>query len=609
MKTQDYTSEYKESCTALHFFDALGQHALLLDSNNIIRGANRIFLETIGLTSAEIIGQAVEILEPYFSGISDHLAEVHRKDRRVFHTHVTDQTGTVLFIEVTLAHLQEQNLLLCTGRNLHTLTCGQESSLRRTEQQLIAANRLKRKFIANINHAIRTPMNAIIGYAEILAESGLNDQQRRFVNAIRKNGASLVSIINDVMELSKLETGNVKVLKSATNLRAVIGQAIDLFTDQARAKKLDFSCEVASELPEMYVMDADHCRQVLTNLISNSVKFTDKGTVTLRVTGHETEQNNYELIFRIEDSGCGISVDNQLELQKLFSEKEPVCIHDGTRLGLTLCARLARMMGGSIQFESMLGQGSAFLFYMPAQIADKSSAKKRPTALRIATTEGKKRNPVMLVVDDMPEMSHLIKIYFSSSSINVLEAADETTCLTLSQTEKPDLILMDLDLAGTDGRDIAQKLRSNPQTANIPIVVMTGLLLDKETLAPLFNDYLAKPFHLQELQRVVDRYIPVACRERVVSEAAVQKNSQIADLKELRAAWNEELKIAYLQAQHSGNLEDALALGQAMEQRGQVVNATTLIAMGREMKRFAVDMDIRGVEQILTALSKVEEEI
>ncbi len=605
-RTQNCITRFEEWCAALQLFDALGQHALLLDSNNIIRAANRIFLETIGLNCTEITGQPVETLEPYFPGIGDHLAELNRHSTRVFHAHVTNKNGTALLIEVTLAYLedQERDMVLCTGRNLHTLTIGQEASLRRTEQQLVAANRLKRKFIANINHAIRTPMNAIIGYAEILVESGLNEQQRRFVNAIRKNGTSLVSIINDVMELSKLETGNVKVLKSATNLRAVIGQAVDLFTDQARAKKLDFSCHVTSDLPAMYVMDADHCRQVLTNLISNSVKFTDKGSVALTVTGNKTELGIYDLIFRVEDTGCGLSTEEQADLLKLFNEEEQISIHDGTRLGLTLCARLARMMGGSLQLESTLGQGTVFLFHMPAQPADKPSAKQTPL---ITTLQEKKRSPVMLVVDDMPEMSHLIKIYFSSSSIKVLEAADCTNCLALSQTEQPDLILMDLDLAGTDGRDIAKKLKDDPQTAKIPIVVMTGLLLDKENLAPLFDDYLAKPFHLQELQQVVDRYIPSVGRNQTVTTISSPNTSQTPDLKQLGAAWNNELKTAYLQAQRSGNLEDALALGQAMEQRGKVLNAATVIAMGREMKRFAVDMDIRGVEQVLTALSKVEE--
>ncbi|CAK8715334.1 histidine kinase [Candidatus Electronema halotolerans] len=594
--------------TALKLFDTMGQHALLLDSSSVIKAVNRVFIDAVGLSRAELIGQPAEALEAHLPGIGDQLAELRRNCPRVFYAHLTDKNGTALLLEMTLARVEEQDrdLIFCTGRRLRTLTSGQEASLRRTEQQLMAANRLKRKFIANINHAIRTPMNAIIGYAEILAESSLSDQHRRFVNSIRKNGASLVSIINDVMELSKLETGNVKVLKSAANLRAVIGQAFDLFADQARAKKLHFSFDVASHLPEMYVMDADHCRQVLTNLISNSIKFTDKGSVSLTVTGCEGEPGMYDLLFRVEDTGCGISAEEQADLLKLFSEEEQISIHDGTRLGLTLCARLARMMGGSLELESALGQGCTFIFQMPAQTADKPCPTGQAAQQPAAQSE-KKRPPVMLVVDDMPEMSHLIKIYFSNSAVKVLETASCAGCLALCRTEQPDLILMDLELAGTDGRDIARQLKDDPQTAKIPIVVMTGLSLEKEELSPLFDDYLAKPFHLQELQRVVNRHIPLTDKNRAANSRSLSI-SQTPDAAELRQAWTDALQTAYLQAQQSGNLEDALALGRAMEQQGSAADAEALTVIGREMKRFALDMDIRGVEQVLTVLSKVEKE-
>ncbi|MCW5199555.1 PAS domain S-box protein [Desulfobulbus sp. F1] len=362
----------------LNIFAALSTCALLLDRSGIIRAANRTFLDTVGLSSDEIENQPAEILEPYLAGLKEQLVELRGDDSRTFHARLTDKNGKALFVEFTLVQIERQgsSLVVCIGRNLHKLTGCQEAALRRTEQQLMAPNRLKRKFIANINHAIRTPMNAIIGYAEILAESGLNEQQQRFVSTIRKNGTALVSIINDVMELSKLETGNVKVLKSAANLHAVIEQAADMFADQLRAKKLEFLCAVEPGLPEMYVMDADHCRQVLINLISNAVKFTEKGKVCLTVTGTEAGPDCWELSFQVADTGIGMSIGEQQGLIELFEQQDvQVSIDDGTRLGLTLCARLARMMGGSIRLESILGQGTAFTFTMPVQAADKAGSR------------------------------------------------------------------------------------------------------------------------------------------------------------------------------------------------------------------------------------------
>ncbi|WP_417914796.1 histidine kinase dimerization/phospho-acceptor domain-containing protein [Candidatus Electronema sp. JM] len=587
----------------LLIFDALGSYALVLDRHGIVLAANRIFLDTVGLGRDEVAGMSPDKLESHLSGLKEQLAELGGGAARTFNTRLTDRRSKVFIAEMSLIRLEEEQGggLLCTGRSLHRLTGCQEAALRRTEQQLIAANRLKRKFIANINHAIRTPMNAIIGYAEILAESGLTEQQQRFVSTIRKNGTALVSIINDVMELSKLESGSVKVLKSAANLRAVVEQAADLFTDQIRAKKLEFLWTVERDLPEMYLMDADHCRQVLINLISNAVKFTERGRIVLNVSGAEAAPGCWELFFRLEDSGIGLSVDEQLSLRELFEQQlEQVSIRDGTRLGLTLCARLTQMMGGGIQFESVQGQGSVFIFTMPVQAVDKPAG---PSCVRVP--QEKKSDPVLLVIDDMPEMSNLIKIYFANSSVRVLEASGPEDGFALAVAEQPDLILMDLDLAGADGRDLASRIRQEERTAHLPIVAMTGFMLDKEGLQPLFDDFLPKPFHLQELQILVARHIHIDRGGNDSPHWATPKS--VPDLSRIRTVWSSELENAYRQAEMSGNLEDACALGRKMEECGQQTKTEALTAMGRDLQHCAQDLDIRGVEQVLTALRKAAE--
>ncbi len=593
----------------LRVFDALSVCVILLDSGLLIRAVNNVFLDLAGLSLSELDARPAELLEPLLPGLREQLAELCGCGPRMFHTRLADKNGAVHLLEMNLARMEgpDGSMTVCAGRSFREQNGCQEAALRRTEQQLIAANRLKRKFIANINHAIRTPMNAIIGYAEILAESGLSEQQQRFVSTIRKNGTALVSIINDVMELSKLESGSVKVLKSAASLRAVVEQAADLFADQIRAKKLDFACEVEPELPEMYVMDADHCRQVLINLISNAVKFTEKGKVCLTVTGIAAGEGCWELAFQIEDTGIGLSAGEQQALRELFEQQEEqVRIHDGTRLGLTLCARLARMMGGALQLESAHGQGSLFTFIMPAQAADRGGTAGF-SARRSQPPQAMRANPVMLVVDDMPEMSHLVKIYFKNSPIQVLEASGPDDCLAQALDAQPDLILMDLDLAGADGRDLARQLKEDPRTKSIPIVAMTGFLLEKDSLAPLFDDLLAKPFHLQELRRVVRRHIQTGQSGAAAVPLSGQAESA-EDVSGLRTAWDSEIQAAYAQAQMSGNLEDACALGRKLEERGRKSGLVELTELGRKMQRFALDIDIRGMEQVLALLRNVAEE-
>lgn len=587
-------------------FDSLACYGIIFDRNGTIKEANTTFLDAVGLTEDAVQGQPVDVISPYCAGLKEQLDKLQKRNiqRLNFHTRLSHSNGNFLLLEQTLLRLEEEDLIFCLGHTLHILTAGQEATLRKTEQQLMAANRLKRKFIANINHAIRTPMNAIIGYAEMLAESSLDEQQQHFVSTIRKNATALVSIINDVMELSKLETGNVKVLKSAANLKVVVEQAVDLFTDQIRAKRLECTWSMDPDLPEMYVMDADHCRQVLNNLVSNAVKFTERGKISVQVQGEQSSLDWYTLSFCVSDTGVGLSPEECRSLQNLFEkQEEQISIHDGTRLGLTLCARLAQMMGGGLMVESVKGQGSSFVFTMPAQAAQASKG----ALVNTQVDKNPRANPRILVVDDMPEMSHLITIYFTNSAITVLEASNRDDALQLAFTQQPDLILMDMDLAGTDGREVARVLRKDPRTARIPMVVMTGLILERESLQPLFDDFLAKPFHLHELQQVVDKYIQAPQKKKNPLEAQ-WGTSPSYNIEGLRAVWTPELKAAYAQAQQSGNLDDAFILGSQLEIRGQQVAAEDMIALGKRMKKFALDFDIRGVEQILTSLQKVYEE-
>jgi signal transduction histidine kinase/DNA-binding response OmpR family regulator len=588
----------------LTIFDSLKCYGLLVDCKGIIKEVNTTFLEALGLDPDAVQGQTLDLLTPYCTGIKEHFVKLQKRDIQslTFHSRLHHSKGSLLLLEQSLLQLPEDEQILCFGNVLHSLTENEEATLRKTEQQLVAANRLKRKFIANINHAIRTPMNAIIGYAEMLAESSLDEQQQRFVSTIRKNATALVSIINDVMELSKLETGNVKVLKSAANLKVVVEQAVDLFTDQIRAKRLECVWTMDPELPEMYVMDADHCRQVLINLVSNAVKFTERGGITVHVRGEQGALDWYTLFFSVTDTGLGLSPEECQSLQHLFEKQEDqIHIHDGTRLGLTLCARLAQMMGGGLTVESVKGQGSSFVFTMPAQAAQ-AKAKKIVSTDRPLDTLSKAK-PCILVVDDMPEMSHLIKIYFTNSSITVLEASTGEECLRLAFSEQPNLIFMDMDLAGTDGREVAKVLREDVRTAHIPIVVMTGLMFEQESYKPIFDDFLAKPFHLHELQQVVDKYIPVHKRKNPIER--LWGSSPALDIQGLQTAWNSDLEAAYRQAQRSGSLDDALTLGRTLEARGYALHAEDLIALGKRMKKCAFDFDIRGVEQILASLHTV----
>ena len=589
---------------ALKIFDVLPLYGVLLDRDGTVITANRAFLKTVGLRREETTGMSAEELEPYYVDLKKYLAELEAHGVRTVRGCLVREDGTRFAVEHTLVHVAEagREIVASISHNVEGWTVGEER--REAEKKIEAANQRKRQFIANINHEIRTPMNAIVGYAEMLAESDVGDRQRRYVETIRKNSAHLVALINDMMELSKLETGKVRVLKSTVNLHVMTERIYDFFVDQAKGKNLEFTCQVDPNLPKYYVIDADHCRQVLTNLISNAVKYTDAGRVTLSVSGEKKKATWYTLTFRVLDTGRGMTVQEQDNILDLIArQKEGVTIHDGKCLGLTLSACLARIMGGDITLESTKGKGSAFSFTLLASVADEAGVQD-VGAERYRRQKGKrKKHPVILVVDDMPEMSHLIKIYFTGTAIRVLEASNREKCLDHAFNNSPDLILMDLNLAGTDGRDITRQLRNDPRTKDVPVIAMTGMMLEKKSYRPLFDDFLSKPFHLHELRRIVDKYIQVTSDTACAADG--EEKEFAPDLKQVIPFWTEELDELYREAEMSGSLDIASELGRKMQEQGLQARSPALLEMGENLRQFALDLDIQGVNHLLAVLETI----
>ncbi|MCI5149126.1 MAG: response regulator [Candidatus Electrothrix sp. MAN1_4] len=595
---------------AFKIFDALPLYGILFDRDGKVIAANRTFLRAIGVRRREIIGMSLDELAPYYIDIKKHIAELATRKTCTFRGQFARQDGTRFSVEHILAHVSntEREIIASISHDIEGRSIGEER--REAEKKIEEAKQRKRQFIANINHEIRTPMNAIVGYAEMLAESDIAGQQRRYVETIRKNSTHLVAIVNDIMELSKLETGKVRVLKSTVNLHGITEQLHEFFIDQVEGKDIEFTCQIAPDLPKYYVIDTNHCRQILTNLVSNAVKYTDVGKVTLSITGVQKRASWYMLVFQVTDTGRGLDEQEQENIRALISQQqEEVIIHDGKCLGLILSARLARIMGGDLTLESVQGEGSIFTLTLLASVADETAIQEIGTEQHQQDQQQKKQKkkkkeaPVILVVDDMPEMSHLVKIYFTGTAIKVLEAADKKQCLEHAFQSTPDLILMDLNLAGADGREITEQLRDDPRTQKIPVIAMTGMMLDKKSYEQLFDDFLGKPFHLHELRRIVDKYIQVA-PDTVCSTDEEEKES-VPDHNEIALLWNQELEELYRETEMSGSLDIASELGATMQKQGIEDQSTSLIEMGSKLQRFALDLDVQGVDYLLSTLKSI----
>jgi len=469
-----------------------------------------------------------------------------------------------------------------------------------------SASRMKSEFIANINHEIRTPMNAIIGYAEMLAGADLGPREKRFVGIIHKSSMTLVSIFNDIMELSKIDSGRMQIMASSVRLQSIINEVEAQFKDLALEKDLRFRCRIAPRLPTVFILDGLRLKQILQNFVSNALKFTARGYVDLTVDGEPSHEDAgcFNLRFSVQDSGIGIPTADQEKIFELFQQREESISkqYGGVGLGLTLCSRLVAMMGGEIELFSKEGEGARFTISLKnIKVAAQAPSQMPPDVPSVS----KERVTKLLVVDDIDLIKDVFIDFFQDSPIKVLTANTGEEALIIAAREKPGIIFMDLNLAGMDGRTVTAQLRQQAETATIPVVVMTGEILEEADYKPLFDDFLQKPFRLEMLKEIIARYVPSGLPETLQTAAndLVQEEDQTFFIS-IEALWTEELEQLRRQATRSGSLSDAASLGVAMQQIGKMDHQPLLVDLGGELMQYTAEPNILGVDRLLAKLSR-----
>jgi PAS domain S-box-containing protein len=387
------------------------------------------------------------------------------------------------------------------------------AELSRANAELAKAARLKDEFLAGMSHELRTPLNAIMGFAEILQNGAfgpLNEKQLKFSKNIEESGIHLLSLINDILDLSKIEAGKMDIEIGPVSIEAVCEASLRMVRELAHKKQLTVNRTLDQQVT---VMQADERRlkQMLVNLLSNAVKFTPEGgQIGLEVTGNETEQ---VIHFTVWDNGIGIDPSDLSRLFQPFVQLDSRLTrqYSGTGLGLSLVSRMAELHGGGVAVESQVGQGSRFTISLPWDRAAAPAAYDRPEAGLPVTASIQNSNPYrILLADDNEEVINLFQDYLEAVGYQVIVARTGQEAVERAQEERPDLILMDTQMPGMDGLEATRRLRADAALATIPIISVTALAMpgDREQcLAAGANDYLSKPVNLEKMVRIIKTHL------------------------------------------------------------------------------------------------------
>ena len=392
--------------------------------------------------------------------------------------------------------------------------------MRKSGEELRVEGMNTAELFTSMSHEIRTPLSAIIGYSELLAPITENARAQQYASSIIAAGRSLINIINSISDLVRLESGRVELIEGPLNPMDLVAEVDSMFSEEAERKGLEFWTQVDSEVPAVILSDEARIREILINLVSNAIKFTNQGSVGVRVAlGHSSHQNLINLLITVEDTGVGIDCDDPEQIFDPLYRRKFQNRFGGTGLGLAICRRLVELLNGTVKVKTEPGRGTRFDIIL-REIKIPERAKKQTAA--DASRKGIMRfaGQKIMVADDTASNRELIAEAMKNAGLNVICALDGNEAVELAKKEQPELIFMDLRMPQKDGVCAAKELRCITGLASVPIIAVTATnsFAELEELKGLFDGFIIKPVSLLRLFSEAGRFLKHAAAPEILRD-------------------------------------------------------------------------------------------
>ena len=490
----------KKTAMLSAMISSMEEGVIFADAGGTVVEANNYFANLAGKKKAEILGQHISRLRP--SSLSGKLSQIIRGFQDNPHSKPFAEQMPMAGLEVVF-RLQP---IYRSGRyDGVLLNINDVTELVKARQEAQEANRAKGEFLAHMSHEIRTPMNGIMGMTELILETELNREQREYLSLIKESADSLLKIINNVLDFSKIEARKIELERIDFGLRESVGYTLNALALQADKKGLELAFRIDPEVPNELVGDPGILRQILTNLVNNAIKFTDKGEVVVSIRAQKKGRKDAVLEIAVQDTGVGIPRDKQKIIFEAFTQADNFMSRqrEGTGLGLAIVRQLVDLLGGTIRMESKAGRGSIFRFSVRFELSA------RPHLQLASVNEDRLNGMQALVVDDNATNRQILNEILGHWGMNVVAASSGPEALSQMKDKKRsgiplNLAIIDANMPDMNGFTLAERIKNDPDLGHALIMMLTssGRRGDGEHCRQLgISAYLIKPVKQDELDR------------------------------------------------------------------------------------------------------------